>query len=92
MWTSTSSGRIELQMTKAQAASCSHSGSCDTDVRALSQVPAIRRQLAKIDAALLRNELSEYGAWDDEELTNHEQNLQRLLWTMANDISEKVAE
>lgn len=33
-------------------------------------------------------ELSEYGAWDDEELSDHEQNWHRLLWCAANDIAE----
>jgi hypothetical protein len=49
MWFSTSSGRIELKMTLDQARSASHQGQCDSDVRDLSKVPAIARQLAKID-------------------------------------------
>lgn len=40
MWWSSGSGRIELKMTLAQAQSASHSGSCDEDVQALSQIPA----------------------------------------------------
>ena len=36
---SSGSGRIELQMTLEEAQSCSHSGSCDADVRALSLAP-----------------------------------------------------
>ena len=88
MYACTSSGRIELQMTKAQAARCSHSGPCDADVLTLSQVPAVRRQLAKIDPALLRAELREISDWSDTELADHEQNLQRLLWCLANDITD----
>ena len=88
MWFSTSSGRIELKMTKAQAESASHQGQCDDDVKALSEVPAIRRQLAKIDPALLRAELRDYG-WDDAELADHAQNLRRLLWIAAGDIVEE---
>jgi hypothetical protein len=88
MWFSTSSGRIELKMTLAQARSASHQGQCDNDVRALSEVPAIRRQLERIDPALLRAELREYGAWDETELVDHAQNLQRLLWIAAGDICE----
>ena len=75
-------------MTRAQAESCSHSGRCDDDVAALSQVPAIARQLKKIDPATLRDELSEYGAWDAAELADHGQNLQRFLWLMAGDIAD----
>lgn len=88
MWASTGSGRIELQMTRAQAESASHSGSCDSDVLALSHEPRIARQLAKIDQEILRNELREYGAWDSEELLDHNQNLQRILWILAGDIVE----
>ena len=62
MWFSTGSGKIELQMTLEQARSASHQGQCDNDVRDLSKVPAIARQLAKIDPAILRDELREYGA------------------------------
>lgn len=88
MWASTSSGRIEIQLTKAQASSASHSGQCDSDVAALRKVPAVKRQLDKIDAALLREELREYGAWDDSELADHDANLNRILWLMAGDIVE----
>ena len=88
MWFSTSSGRIELQMTMAQAESASHQGQCDDDVRALSRVPKIARQLAKINPETLKGELREYGAWDSKELADHDQNLQRLLWLAAGDISD----
>lgn len=83
-----SSGRIEIQMTKAQAASASHQGQCDDDVFALSLEPKIARQLAKIDPEKLRIELAEYGAWDDDELLDHVQNLQRVLWVAACDITD----
>jgi hypothetical protein len=88
VWWSSGSGRIELQMTKEQAESASHQGQCDADVKALSRVPAIAEQLAKVDADELRKELAEYGAWDETGLADHEQNLQRLLWLAACDIKE----
>ena len=87
LWQS-SSGRISLQITKRQAAQASHPGPCDADARALSEVPAIRRQLAKIDPATLRAELAEYGAWDAQELEDRPQNLQRLLWLACGDTHE----
>ena len=83
------SGRIELQMTMEQAESASHSGDCDEDTRGLSKVPAIAEQLAKIDSSILSAELKEYGAWDTEELADHDQNLQRILWLAACDITEQ---
>lgn len=88
LWQS-SSGRLGLQITKRQAAQASHPGPCDADVRALSEVPAIRRQLAKIHPTALRAELAEYGAWDARELEDHPQNLQRILWLAAGDITEE---
>lgn len=89
MWYSSSSGRIEIQLTLAEAQSMSHQGQCDEDVKAGSKQPKIARQLAKIDPAVLRSELKEYGAWNDEELSDHEQNLQRILWLAAGDIVEE---
>lgn len=89
LWFTSSSGRIELQMTLEQARSASHQGACDDDVDALSRVPEIATQLAAIDPTILRAELREYGAWDGQELADHDQNLQRLLWLAAGDISEQ---
>jgi hypothetical protein len=80
---------IELQMTMEQAESASHSGDCDEDTQELSKVPTIADQLAKLDAVTLSNELKEYGAWDAEELADHTQNLQRILWLAACDIAER---
>lgn len=87
IWSS-GSGRIELSMTLEQAESCSHPGPCDSDVAFLSREPEISSQLSAIDPELLKGELMEYGAWDDEELSDHGQNLQRLLWIASNDVAE----
>lgn len=67
----------------------SHSGDCDEDTRELSKVPAIAEQLASIDSSVLSSELNELGAWDSEELADHQQNLQRILWLAAHDIAER---
>lgn len=88
MYWTTGSGRIELDITKWQAEACTHPGPCDSDVAELAKHPKIARQLAKVDPALLASELREYGAWDSDELADHEQNLQRLLWIAAGDISD----
>jgi hypothetical protein len=81
-------GKIELNITKAQAEMCSHSGDCEADVIALRQVPAIRRQLARIEKDTLKACLKEYGAWDEVELSDHDYNLTRLLWLACGDITE----
>jgi len=89
MFYTSGSGRIELKMTLEQAQSVSHSGQCDLDVKDLSRVPSIKRQLDKLDAATLANELKEYGAWDASELADS-QNLQRILWLAGCDIAENA--
>ena len=88
MYWTTGSGRIELNITKKQAAACSHPGPCDLDVENLAQLPAIKKQLDKLPAELVAAELKEYGAWDESELQNHPQNLIRLLWIACGDISD----
>lgn len=88
MWHTSGCGRIELNITRKQAAAGSHPGQCDVDIVQLSQAPAIQRQLQKIDPALLAEVLREYGAWDADELKDHDQNLRRYLWIACCDISE----
>ena len=92
MWFSTSSGRIELSMTLAQARSVSHPGECSSDVKALMAVPSVLRQLNKLDAGLVRSELAEWGAWEDYELQDHSANLMRLVWLAGCDIAENYLE
>lgn len=89
VWWSSSSGRIELSFTPAQARSVAHSGDCGGDVAALSEHPDLTAQLAAIDPAALRGELREYGAWDAAELADHAANLRRVLWLAGNDLIEQ---
>lgn len=88
MYWITGSGRIELNITKKQAGIGSHPGDCESDVNYLRQLPSIRRQLEKLSPELVAEELKEYGAWDNEELADHNQNLTRLLWVACCDIVE----
>jgi hypothetical protein len=90
MWFLSSSGRIELQITKEQAFSGHHQGDCSEDIEALRKVPAIKRQLEAIDQAELSKELREYGAWDADQLEDHDENLSRILWLACGDITERV--
>jgi len=74
---------FEIEMTKADAHSMSHS-SVGADVRAL--LPKFRKQLNKISDADLSSELAEYGAWDETERADREMNEVRILWIAAGDI------
>jgi hypothetical protein len=80
---------LTIKLTLDEARSASHPGQCGADVRALSLVRHVARQLAKLDKVAVREELRSYGAWDDEELLDNEQNLQRLLWLAAGDIADQ---
>ena len=91
-WFSTSSGRIELQLSLSDAESASQPGKdASEDIEALRRLPYIAKQLDAIDADLLRSELREYGAWDDAESADHEKNLDRILWIACGDISDSEA-
>jgi len=81
--------RFELQITRDQALTGSHQGSCDDDIKALLTLPAIKRQFKKIDPEKVKEELKEYGAWNDEELKDVDQNQARILWIACGDIREE---
>ncbi len=80
---------LELAMTKEQALSCSHQGDCEADCKALAKVPAIYDQLDAFDPQILALGLAESGAWDDEELSDYQQNKIRVIWLAACDIKEE---
>jgi hypothetical protein len=86
IWFSSSSGLIELSIPLELAAIGYHSGQCDDDIAELLEKPLIKAQMMDIDPQLLIKELREFGAWNDEELSNHADNLARLLWIACGDI------
>ncbi len=81
--------QIVLKITKSDAKKGSHPGQCDKDVLELSKKPYIAKQLMNMDKDWLKKELSEYGAWEKEELEDHNENLQRILWIACGDINEE---
>lgn len=91
-WWSSSSGRIELKLSLEDAHQGYHQGQCDADILALSEDDSIASQLSALDPALVAKELSEYGAWDEVELSDHQQNLQRLLWIASGDLVDTPEE
>lgn len=78
--------RFEIAMTKNQAHFASHQGECIENVRELLKNRNIVRQFKKIDPEAIKAELSEYGAWDDVELSDIIANQERILWIAAGDI------
>ncbi|MCK5610389.1 hypothetical protein KAR91_51425 [Candidatus Pacearchaeota archaeon] len=81
---------FEIKMTKKQAESASHSGNCLDDVIALLKLPMIKRQVARISDEKLAAELSEHGAWSEDELANRNYNEERIVWIAACNIVEDV--
>lgn len=73
-------------MTLEDAENVSHPGRCDDDVDALVRRSDIRKQLDKINPEVLKEELFEYGAWDENDLKDHEENLKRIIWIAGGDI------
>jgi hypothetical protein len=53
--------------------------------------PGVAAQLAALDPEKVRDELREYGAWDDDELADHAANLLRVLWLAAGQIRDENA-
>lgn len=86
-WNSTNYGN-DLKITLRDAESCSHAGQCDEDVKILMDKPYIKKQLKNINPEQLKKELNDFGAWDGDELNNHEDNLMRWVWISAGDIVE----
>jgi hypothetical protein len=82
----TSFNRFELELTEDQARSGSHQGACDEDISYLLTLPEIQAQFEKISVMDIEQELSEYGAWDETELKDHDQNKARILWIACGDI------
>jgi hypothetical protein len=84
--------KFEIEMTKNQAFSASHSGECYDDVKALCQDKKIKRQLKKISDTDLINTLQEWGAWEITELQDRSENEIKLIWITACNISEQIKE
>lgn len=83
--------RFELDMTQEQAESVSHAGDCSDDVEVLVDAPSIASQLDEIGPQAIRDELREYGAWDEDELTDDDANRQRIVWIAGGNIREEMA-
>src|SRR5215216_6469948 len=69
------------------------SGNCDSFIKEFIEIPEIKEELSEIDPENLKTELKEYGAWTNEQLEDHQENLERILWiTYCNIIEEDHGE
>lgn len=60
-------------------------GDATENVKMVAKKLYMVKQLANIPKESLVKELKEYGAWDDEELSNHNENLLRWIWICASE-------
>lgn len=77
-----------LNITKTVANECSRSGDNEYSVNYYMNLPKYKKQLNKLDKAQVRAELNDLGVWEDDELDNHEDNLQKLFWVSCGNISD----
>jgi hypothetical protein len=70
--------RFSIDLPDLCVEQCSHSGDCDVDVSRWE--PQISMD---VTPQQLRDELREYGAWDESELQSHYQNRKRIIWIAA---------
>ena len=79
----------ELCIPRAALMECHHQGRCDDDLEHWEQ----RIDWSKgMSADKIRDELSEYGAWDSDGLSNDKHNRQRILWIAAGNWQEEQPE
>jgi hypothetical protein len=76
--------RFELELPDECVTACSHSGPCDNDVDYWEKKIQIN-----INPDLIRAELKEYGAWDNEDLKDDNQNKKRLIWIAAGNVRDE---
>lgn len=84
--------RFDLRISGACAMDCSHSGACDSDVA--RHAPKVRALMEadnfpnRPTPDTIRDELAEYGAWDETDLADDEANWLRLVWIAACNVAE----
>jgi len=82
---SNGSGRIELVLLPEDAEIGYHSGMCDDDIAYLRTLPYIAEQLAELDKHTVADEVAQWSDWD---VSDHDENLNRLLWIACGDVVE----
>ena len=79
--------RFELELPVEALEACYHQGQCDSDVEYWVDQVSIQ-----VEPSTLAAELKEYGAWDDSQLADHEENKRRILWIAAGDYHDQAGE
>lgn len=80
---------FSIRLKRQDALDASGPGPADEAVAWLLDQPYIKQQLDQIGPRKIREELKEYGAWDDDELTDDDENRARIVWIAAGNIREE---
>lgn len=81
-------GSIELPIEIVNM--CPKSGPADNAITEMLKLPEVVAEMKGIDKDKLKLELQEYGVWPDKELSNHEDNITRILWIACGNIQEDM--
>jgi len=85
-WNTPNRPDIDLSFTNEQIDSVPRQGPADDAIAAL--IIEMVDQTMKLNLDNLREELSEYGAWDSEELSDNNANIERWIWISVYDTRE----
>lgn len=77
---------LEFELPLWVVDSCPQSGDCTNAIQEFLQDKEIASILDSLDPDLIARELREYGAWDETELQNHQENKERILWIAIGNI------
>ena len=82
----TTCGRIEIPLKGREIKSICTTGDNDMAVETVANSPFIGNWLERYSDEMIQNVLAEYGSWSEEELTQRQSNIHRLVWLLAWDI------
>lgn len=77
---------FEIEIPTYMVDSTPQTGSCDSAITEWLEEDYIQTQLTEIGNDKIASELYEFGAWDDDELKNFEENKARILWIAIGNI------
>jgi hypothetical protein len=83
-------GSYEITLPIEALEQCYHQGQCAPDCEEWEQKIDWSNVGMTLDQ--IRSELSGYGAWDEEELSDDKENRIRILWIAAGDYQEAIEE
>lgn len=80
--------RLQLEIPRRAWRDCSGPGPADGPVEYWIDRCGIRWE--EIDPESIRSELKEYGAWNEEELSDDEENRRRIFWIACGNLYDEA--